>query len=89
MNCKRCNINILIIYIICIYYYQTTHTILLITPGMLAFLGACIIMLVVAVIVWRPKDAGIYPMKAWKPRYRHLGAPPKIPTYLQYKDHEK
>lgn len=57
--------------------------------GMLAFLGACIIMLVIAVIVWRPMDAGIYPMKAWKPKYRALGAPPKIPTYLQYKDHER
>nr|XP_054760148.1 uncharacterized protein LOC129266330 [Lytechinus pictus] len=46
-------------------------------------------MLVIAVIVWRPKDAGIYPMKAWKPKYRALGAPPKIPTYLQYKDQER
>ncbi|XP_071497013.1 uncharacterized protein [Diadema antillarum] len=57
--------------------------------GMLAFLAACIVMLVAAVIVWRPKDAGIYPMKAWKPKYRALGAPPKIPAYLQYKDHDR
>ena len=45
-------------------------------------------MLVVAVIVWRPQDAGIYPMKHWKPKYRSLGAPPPVSSYIQHdKDH--
>ncbi|PIK33904.1 hypothetical protein BSL78_29274 [Apostichopus japonicus] len=57
--------------------------------GMLSFLAACVILLVIAVIVWRPKYAGIYPMKAWKPKYRALGAPPKIPGYLQYQDFDR
>ncbi|XP_022100041.1 trichohyalin-like [Acanthaster planci] len=57
--------------------------------GMLAFLAACIIMLVIAVIVWRPRSAGIYPLKMWKPRYRALGAPPRIPPYLQYQENDK
>ncbi|CAH1797049.1 unnamed protein product [Owenia fusiformis] len=52
--------------------------------GLLAFLAACILMLVVAVIVWRPRDAGIYPMKHWKPKYRSLGAPPPVPHYMLY-----
>ena len=56
--------------------------------GMLAFLAACVLMLVVAVIVWRPHDAGIYPMKHWKPKYRNLGAPPPVPSYIRYdEDH--
>ena len=50
--------------------------------GLLAFLAMCILMLVVAVIVWRPRDAGIYPMKHWKPKYRSLGAPPPVPNYI-------
>eukprot|EP00058_Branchiostoma_floridae_P012905 XP_002598393.1 hypothetical protein BRAFLDRAFT_128123 [Branchiostoma floridae] len=51
--------------------------------GIIAFLGACVIMLIVAVIVWRPKNAGIYPMNYWKPKYRSLGAPAiaYAPTY--------
>ncbi|XP_071958404.1 uncharacterized protein [Antedon mediterranea] len=57
--------------------------------GMLAFLFACVVMLVVAVIVWRPQNAGIYPMKMWKPRYRNLGAPQRLPNYLQYQDYDR
>ncbi|XP_033646870.1 uncharacterized protein LOC117306372 isoform X1 [Asterias rubens] len=57
--------------------------------GMLSFLAACIIMLVIAVIVWRPRSAGIYPLKMWKPKYRALGAPPRIPPYLQYQDTDR
>ncbi|XP_033122761.1 uncharacterized protein LOC117121631 [Anneissia japonica] len=57
--------------------------------GMLAFLLACVVMLVVAVIVWRPQNAGIYPMKAWKPKYRYLGAPHRLPTYLQYQEYDR
>lgn len=50
--------------------------------GLLSFLAACILMLVVAVLVWKPKDANIYPMKHWKPKYRSLGAPPPVPHYM-------
>ncbi|XP_077985306.1 uncharacterized protein LOC144439946 [Glandiceps talaboti] len=57
--------------------------------GMLAFLAACILMVIVAVIVWRPRNAGIYPMKMWKPKYRSLGAPPQIPPYLQFCDYDR
>lgn len=52
--------------------------------GMIAFFGALVLLLVVAVIVWRPRDAGIYPMKHWKPQYRSLGAPPPVPSYMRY-----
>ena len=52
--------------------------------GMLAFLAFCVVMLVVLVIVWRPNDAGIYPMKNWKPIYRSLGAPPPVPKYMSH-----
>ncbi|KAI8480901.1 hypothetical protein Bbelb_413740, partial [Branchiostoma belcheri] len=54
--------------------------------GIIAFLGACVIMLVVAVIVWRPKHAGIYPMNYWRPKYRSLGAPPAIAYSPSYHD---
>lgn len=53
-------------------------------PGMLAFFGACVVLLVVAVIVWKPRDSIIYPMKRWKPRYRSLGVPPPVPSYIRY-----
>ncbi|XP_070551432.1 trichohyalin-like [Ptychodera flava] len=57
--------------------------------GMLAFLAACLVMVVVAVIVWRPRNAGIYPLKMWKPKYRSLGAPPQVPPYLQFCDYDR
>ena len=38
----------------------------------------------VAVIVWKPRDSIIYPMKRWKPRYRSLGVPPPVPSYIRY-----
>ena len=53
---------------------------------MIAFFGALVCLLVVAVVVWRPQNAGIYPMKHWKPQYRSLGAPPVVPKYLRYDD---
>ena len=56
----------------------------LVLTGMIAFFGALVLLLVVAVIVWRPRDAGIYPMKHWKPKYRSLGAPPPVPSYMRY-----
>lgn len=52
--------------------------------GLLAFFGACVVLLVVAVIVWKPRDSIIYPMKRWKPRYRSLGVPPPVPSYIRY-----
>ena len=66
----------------------TEYTIITVYIGLLAFLAACVLMLVVAVIVWRPRDAGLYPMKHWKPKYRSLGAPPPVPNYVSYdEDH--
>ncbi|CAG2223568.1 unnamed protein product [Mytilus edulis] len=58
----------------------------LLLERMIAFFGALVLLLVVAVIVWRPRNAGIYPMKHWKPQYRSLGAPPPVPKYLRYDD---
>lgn len=52
--------------------------------GLLAFFGVCVILLIVAVVVWRPRDSVIYPLKRWKPRYRSLGAPPPVPSYIRY-----
>ena len=42
------------------------------------------VLLVVAVIVWKPRDSIIYPLKRWKPRYRSLGVPPPVPSYIRY-----
>ncbi|XP_006824590.2 uncharacterized protein LOC100375297, partial [Saccoglossus kowalevskii] len=78
-----------------VYYGVTRNNVLNEEPdwglviGMLAFLAACIVMVIVAVIVWRPRNAGIYPMKMWKPKYRNVGAPPQIPPYLQYCDYDR
>ena len=58
----------------------------MLSTGMIAFFGALVCLLVVAVVVWRPQNAGIYPMKHWKPQYRSLGAPPVVPKYLRYDD---
>lgn len=56
--------------------------------GLICFFAACVLMLVIAVIVWRPKNAGIYPLKHWKPKYRSLGAPPPVPMYVRFdEDH--
>ena len=52
--------------------------------GMLIFFALLVLLLVIAVIVWRPREAGIYPMKHWKPTYRSLGEPPNVPTYMRY-----
>ena len=48
--------------------------------------GFVILLLVILVIVWKPKNAGIYPMKHWKPKYRSLGAPPPLPNYILFDD---
>ena len=52
--------------------------------GMLVFLAACILMLVVAVIVWRPKDAGLYAIRRWKRKYRPIGKPLPLPKYMKH-----
>ncbi|CAK8677709.1 unnamed protein product [Clavelina lepadiformis] len=49
---------------------------------LLALFGLCVVVLVIAVMIWRPRDAGIYPMRYWKPRYRALGEP-YVPPYKQ------
>lgn len=54
--------------------------------GLLGAFAFLILLLVVLVIIWRPKNAGIYPMKHWKPKYRNLGAPPPLPNYILYDD---
>ncbi|RUS80922.1 hypothetical protein EGW08_011303, partial [Elysia chlorotica] len=52
--------------------------------GLIAFFAALVVLLVVAVIVWRPHDSVIYPVKHWKPLYRKLGTPPPVPSYIRY-----
>ena len=52
--------------------------------GVIAFLAVCVLMLVVAVIVWRPRDTIIYPMKHWKPVFRSLGWAPRVPHYVAW-----
>ena len=54
--------------------------------GLLAFMAVVVLMLVVAVIVWRPRDTIIYPMKHWKPVFRSLGWSPPMPHYTQWDD---
>ena len=53
---------------------------------MLAVIAVLVLMLVVAVIVWRPRDAGIYPLKYWLPDYRNIGRPPRVPKYLKHSE---
>merc|ERR1719494_1754363 len=43
--------------------------------GMTAFMLVCVIFLVIAVIIWRPKNFGRYPVRALRPKYKALGAP--------------
>ena len=48
--------------------------------GMIVFMLICIIMLVIAVIIWRPKSIGRYPIRTLRPKYKALGAPvPVVP----------
>lgn len=48
--------------------------------GMTVFMLVCIIMLVIAVIIWRPRSIGRYPIRALRPKYAALGAPiPVVP----------
>lgn len=42
---------------------------------MTAFMLVCVIFLVIAVIIWRPKNFGRYPVRALRPKYKALGAP--------------
>lgn len=47
---------------------------------MIVFMLVCIIMLVIAVIIWRPKSVGRFPVRALRPKYKSLGAPiPVVP----------
>jgi hypothetical protein len=68
----------------CICFLFCETYILVLLSGLLAFFGACVLLLVVAVIVWKPRDSIIYPMKRWKPKYRSLGVPPPVPSYIRY-----
>lgn len=48
--------------------------------GMTVFMLVCIIMLVIAVIIWRPKSIERYSVRALRPKYTALGAPvPVVP----------
>ena len=47
---------------------------------MTIFMLVVIIMLVIAVIIWRPKSIGRYPIRTLRPKYKALGAPiPVVP----------
>lgn len=40
----------------------------------------CVVMLVIATIIWRPKNFGRYSLRALRPKYKSLGAPiPVVP----------
>ncbi|WAR00886.1 hypothetical protein MAR_025258, partial [Mya arenaria] len=52
--------------------------------GMIAFFATLCLLLVLAIIIWLPKHAGIHPMLHWAPKYRSLGKPPPVPHYLRY-----
>ena len=40
----------------------------------------CVVMLVIAIVIWRPKSFGRYPVRALRPKYKALGAPiPVLP----------
>jgi hypothetical protein len=57
---------------------------LLYFSGMIGFFVVLCLLLIIAVIIWLPKNAGIYPMLHWSPQYRSLGKPPPVPRYLRY-----
>ena len=67
------------------YFVLHCHCIVCLA-GLLAFMAVVVLMLVVAVIVWRPRDTIIYPMKHWKPVFRSLGWSPPMPHYTQWDD---
>ena len=68
------------------FHLNTIVTGILLFSGLLGACACLVIFLVIFVIVWRPRNAGIYPMKHWKPKYRSLGAPPPLPNYILYDD---
>ena len=40
----------------------------------------CVVMLVIAIVIWRPRSFGRYPVRALRPKYKALGAPvPVVP----------
>ncbi|EDV25654.1 uncharacterized protein TRIADDRAFT_55968 [Trichoplax adhaerens] len=43
--------------------------------GLLGLIGALVLLLVIVVIAWKPKEAGFYSRKTLRPRYKNLGAP--------------
>ena len=52
----------------------------LIIYGLTAFMLICVVMLVIATIIWRPRNFGRYSFRALRPKYKSLGAPiPVVP----------
>ena len=51
---------------------------------MVAFFVVLVLLLILAIIIWLPKHAGLHPLLHWKPHYRSLGKPPPVPSYLRY-----
>lgn len=48
--------------------------------GMTAFMLVCVVMLVIAVVIWRPKSFSRYPIRGLRPKYKAMGAPlPVVP----------
>ena len=52
--------------------------------ALIAFFLLLMLVLVLAIFIWMPRNAGIYPMRHWAPKYRSLGKPPIVPHYLRY-----
>ena len=52
--------------------------------AMLGFFACLVLMLIIAVVIWLPRNAGINPMLHWAPKYRSLGKPYTVPHYVRY-----
>lgn len=47
---------------------------------MTAFMLICVVMIVIAIFIWRPRSFGRYPIASLRPKYKALGAPvPVVP----------